>query len=428
MCRKIFFGLMMSLALNSVALEIVINKGQEGAQPIIIVPFGHENTKAEVNMASVIRGDLALSGRFKPLAPNLFSTNPNVSENIDFANWQNLGAAFMAVGKILKTQGEVKLQVDLVDIYGQQRVARYSNILPKVDAKTIRKVGHKISDLIYQKLTDKKGAFSTRLAYVSVKRTSSGQKSYALEIAGVDGKDAMVVFNSTKSIFSPTWSPDGKNLSFVSLENDKTQVWRLDLRNRKRTKVADFLGNNSAPAWSPDGSSLAVSLSKDGNPEIYIISLNGALRRVSHHAAADTEPVWSPDGNRLYFLSDRGGSPQIYQKSLLGEGVRKISIFGNYNASPDISADGKQMALLHKTALGYQIAVQNLSDETLQVVSNTSADESPSFAPNGQMLVYATNKSGRGVLTITDLTGTVHTVYSSKVKDIREPTWSPYLD
>ncbi len=429
---RIFKNLLLLVLVASAktfALEIVVDKGQDSAQPIIVVPFIDNRANAEINMAKVIAGDLALSGKFKPVANNLLPVSVGTSENIDFASWQGLGSSFMVVGEISKKATGFKLQVELVDIYEQKRIAKYTNVLTGTDAKHIRKVGHKISDLIYKKLTNKRGAFSTRLAYVSVKNIGAGQKSYALEISGVDGKDAVAAFKSSKSIFSPAWSPDGKKISFVTLENDKTQVWVLDLINHKRTKLADFAGNNSAPAWSPDGSVLAVSLSKDGNPEIYIISTGGgSLRRITDNKAADTEPAWAPDGKSLYFLSDRNGSPQIHQKVLPDGEVKKVSTFGKYNASPDVAVDGTHMAILHKTAKGYQVAVQDLSDETLLVVSNTHADESPSFAPNGQMLVYATNKSGNGVLTITDLAGTVHTVYSSALKNIREPTWSPYLD
>jgi len=409
-------------------LEIVVDQGQETAQPIIIVPFADNDGVAEISMSQVINDDLTLSGKFKPMAENMMPDFPASLEDIDFTRWQNLEASFMLVGKISYADNISKLQVELVNIYQKQRLARYSLNLNNPAAKNIRKIGHKISDLVYEKLTGNRGAFSTRLAYVSVRRDDLGNKTYALEISGIDGKDAVAVLKSPKSIFSPAWAPDGRKISYVSLENDKPQVWVLDLTAGTRIKYADYPGNNSAPAFSPDGTILALSLSKDGNPEIYTSTASGRLRRITNNPAADTEPVWAPDGKSLYFLSDRTGSPQIFQKSLEDGKVNKVSTFGDYNASPDIASDGSKMALLHKTEQGYQIAIQDLQNHTLNIISNSFMDESPSFAPNGEMLVYATTDSGRGVLTVTNIYGTVYRVYSSSYKDVREPAWSPFLD
>ena len=406
-------------------LKVEITGGSDGALPIAIVPFGTEGMKAPEDITSIIRNDLESSGRFAPLDNQDLVSRPSEQSQVNFADWRLLRSEGLVIGKISSQDGEnYQVQFQLFDVYRGQQLAgkRY-----QVPASGLRALGHQIADVIYETLTGEKGIFSTRLAFVTQIMAGDGKKRFALQISDADGANPRTVLQSTQPIMSPSWGPDGDQLAYVSFENGKTEVFVQQLQSGQRKSVASFEGINSAPAWSPDGKKLALTLSKNGNPEVYVMELaNGDLIRVTNNAQAiDTEAVWSRDGNDIYFTSDRGGRPQIYKVSANGGRAERISFEGNYNASPDLSPDGSKLAMVHGANGGFYIAVQDLKSGAMQVLTDSGRAESPSFAPNGQMILYATEQKGSGVLAAVSVDGRIHQRLSESGTVVREPAWSP---
>jgi TolB protein len=406
-------------------LTIQITGGSESALPIAVVPFGGDGFAAPEDISEVIRNDLASSGRFAPLPKTDLISNPHEKAEINFSDWRLLRSEGLLVGKVSSVDGETyQVQFQLFDVYKSEQLVgkRY-----QVPASGLRRLAHQISDLVYETLTGEVGVFSTRLAFVTDMTASDGKKRYTLEVSDADGANPRSVLQSKQPILSPSWSPEGERLSYVSFENGKAEVFVQEMRSGRRDSVAAFKGLNSAPSWSPDGKKLAVTLSKAGNPEIYVLELaSGKLSRVTHNSQAiDTEAVWMPNGRELVFTSDRGGRPQIYKVSADGGRATRLTFEGRYNASPDISPDGRYMAMVHSSNGKYQIAVQDLSSGTVQVLTESSQDESPSFAPNGRVILYATERNGKGVLAAVSVDGRIHQQLGESGSDVREPAWSP---
>ncbi|HEC74859.1 MAG TPA: Tol-Pal system beta propeller repeat protein TolB, partial [Methylophaga aminisulfidivorans] len=332
----------------------------------------------------------------------------------------------IAIGKVSSQDGEnYDVQFQLFDVYKSQQLVgkRY-----RVPASGVRSLAHQIADVVYETLTGEKGIFSTRLAFVTEIRNADGGKRYALQISDADGANPRTILQSTQPIMSPNWSPDGNRLAYVTFENNKSEVYVQELSSGKRQSVASFRGLNSAPSWSPDGKKLALTLSKNGNPEIYILDLASAkLSRVTHNSQAiDTEAVWMPNGKEILFTSDRGGRPQIYRVNADGGRAERVTFEGSYNASADISPDGRMMAMVHGENGKYHIAVQDLQTGAVQVLTETGADESPSFAPNGSMILYATEQKGRGILAAVSVDGRIKQRLGESGSAVREPAWSPF--
>ena len=406
-------------------LIIEITGGTEAALPIAIVPFGQEGFAAPEDISEVILNDLTRSGRFAPLPKQDLISEPHQKSEVNFKDWRLLRSEGLLIGKVSSADGETyQVQFQLFDVYKSQQLVgkRY-----QVPASGLRRLAHQIADQIYQTLTGEIGVFSTRLAFVTVIKNADGTKRFALQVSDSDGANPRTVLQSKQPILSPSWAPDGERLSYVSFENGKAEIFVQEMRSGRRDSVAAFKGINSAPAWSPDGKKLALTLSKAGNAEIYVLELaTGNLSRVTHNSQAiDTEAVWTPDGRELIFTSDRGGRPQIYKVSADGGRAKRLTFEGNYNASPDISADGQYMAMVHSENGQFYIAVQDLETGALQVLTETGRDESPSFAPNSRMILYATEQNGKGVLAAVSVDAQIRQRLGESGSDVREPAWSP---
>ena len=395
------------------------------------MPFSDEGVG--YGISRIIANDLLQSGVFKPIAITHLPENPNNINEVEFLKWKSY-ADSLIVGHVTKIYETTTIQIELISVYKKVRLVKYKYSFSEEQLNNsmfVRKVAHKFSDMIFKKLTGLRGIFTTKLAYVSVTKTKKG-RVYSLDISGVDGLDTQSVFKSRKSIMSPSWTPDGNSITFVSFENDKAEIWQINLLNRKRRKIFSFRGNASSPSWSASGDKLAVTLVRKGNSDIYVLDLKAKkFYRFTKHKSVDTEATWSPDEKYIYFLSNRNGQPQIYRKSFENNkvgAIKKITAKGSYNTSPDVSIDNKYLAFLHRKKGKYKVALQDLSSGKLRIISNTNFDEAPSFSPNGQMLVYASKtKQGLGVIAITNILGKGHQIYSSNIKDVREPAWSPFL-
>ena len=409
-------------------LTIEITSGIEGAMPIAVVPFAWNGpgTPPEA-VADIVAADLRRSGQFAPLAEADMLSKPSRPEDIRFRDWRAVGADNLVIGRVSpRAGGGYTVEFRLFDVFRGQQLTGYS--FP-TSAARLRETAHRVSDIIYETLTGERGAFRTWIAYVTV--TGSGEaRRYSLQVADSDGYNPRTVLRSRQPLMSPAWSPDAGRLAYVSFEQETAEVYVQELATGQRRKVAAFEGINGAPAWSPDGRRLALTLSQDGNAEIYILNLESdRLRRLTRHPAIDTEPAWSPDGRSLVFTSDRGGSPQLYRLATDGGRPERLTFEGGYNASADYSPDGSRLALLHRDNRGaYRVAVLDPERDVLQLVSDGRLDESPSFAPNGRMVLYATEVNGRGVLAAASVDGRVGQRLRLQEGEVREPAWSPFLE
>lgn len=407
-------------------LTIEITRGVEIGTPIAIVPFGWEGQAAPAqNVSDVIEADLARSGRFAVLPRKDFISLPHEDKDVVFKDWRILKAEALVIGSVrLSAPGKYQVQFRLYDVFKGSQIAgfRYT-----VGAGMLRSVAHQISDIIYEKITGEPGAFNTRIAYVTREAPAGMKPVYKLQVADSDGVNPQTVVRSPESLMSPAWSRDSKRLAYVSFEDKRSKVYIQNMTDGRRTMVAEFTGINGAPAWSPDGRSLALTLSRDGNAEIYVMHLDTrALRRLTSDPAIDTEAAWSPDGRDIVFTSDRAGTPQIYRMSASGGPAERLTFEGDYNARASYAADGKSITFISRSQGGFRVAVLRLDNRTAQVLTETSLDESPSFAPNGRMIIYATEVRGRGVLASVSADGRVRQLFKLEEGDVREPAWSPY--
>lgn len=401
------------------ALDIEIFGGGATQIPIAIVPFAHEE-KLSQSITSVVAADLQRSGLFKLIDPAGLA--PHELVEVVYPEWIGRGAGALVIGSTITLPGgQVAVRVGLLDVAKQVQLASYSETVP---AGQLRAAAHRIADLIYEKLTGDVGVFSTRIAYV----VKEGKK-YSLQVADADGFNAQPVIEYTEPIISPTWSPDGTRLAYVSFENKKPVVYVQTLATRARKAVANFRGSNSAPAWSPDGKKLAVVLSLMGGSQIFLINADGGgMQRLSQSSGIDTEPSFSPDGQSIIFTSDRGGSPQIYRMQITGHAsgmAERLTFEGSYNVSPDYSRDGKSFTFIHRNGDRFNVAIQDLATRQVQLLTDSKFDESPSFAPNGRIILYATEVKGRGILSAVTSDGKTRQQLSTQAGDVREPAWGP---
>jgi len=385
--------------------------------PIAIAPFRGE-AGAPQKISAIVRADLERSGQFRLIDAAGQSMDETVHP--DMAVWRGLSADSLAGGSVSRLgDGRYDTRFRLWDVVRDQDLGGQGYVVPQAD---LRLAAHKIADYIYEKLTGEKGIFSTPLAYV----TKAGSR-YTLWVADSDGENAQAALTSPEPIISPTWSPSGTQLAYVSFEARKPVIYVHDVSTGRRRLLANFRGSNSAPAWSPDGRSLAVTLSRDGGSQLYLISAGGGEpRRLTQSQSIDTEPVFSPDGRSIYFVSDRGGAPQIYRMPAGGGEPQRITFNGGYNVSPSISPDGKSMAFISRVGGAYRLHVQDLASGQVTALTDTSSDENPSFAPNSRLIVYATSQGGRDVLMTTTLDGKIKARLAGQGGEIREPSWAPF--
>lgn len=409
-------GLSAALPLAQAQLKVDISGVGANQIPVSIAGFVNESAGGQP-VSSIIRADLERSGMFR-----LIDTQETIAESaqVDLADWKSKGADALATGSVVKlSDGRIEIRYKLIDtVRGASLTAQSLVVQPQF----ARLGAHRVADDIFEKLTGIRGAFATRIAYVS---RSGGE--YRLEIADSDGENAFVALRSSEPIISPTWSPDGSKLAYVSFESKKPVVYVQELASRKRVIAANFKGSNSAPAWSPDGRRLAIALSREGLTQIYSVSADGSdLRKLTHSNGIDTEPCYSQDGQSIYFTSDRSGGPQIYRMNADGGDLKRVTYAGSYNISPSVSPDGKMLAYISRREGRFQLHVLDLASSREMRLSDTAHDESPSFAPNGRYILYATEVGGRGTLAVASVDGSAKYTLSARGSNIREPAWGPF--
>ncbi len=428
MTRIIFFSCALFILNNANALDITIEQGIENPIPVAIVPFGwSQAANLPEDMSEIISGDLERSARFKAMDFEDLPQHPSEFQNVNFKDWRLLGMENLVIGQLIQTStGDYEVEFRLIDVYKEKQIAGFR--LPSTKAQ-LRTTAHEISDIIYEKLIGVRGAFATRIAYITVNKQRDGNKTYTLQIADADGHSPQILLESPEPLLSPSWSPDGKKLAYVSFEGKNSAIFVQDIKTGARDKVAANRGINSAPAWSPDGTRLAMTLSKDGNTEIYIMHVaSKSLQRITRNKAIDTEPNWSSDGKKLAFTSDRGGSPQIYEISVLGDGkAKRLTFEGAYNARPRYSSDGKFLIMVTGTKGVYRIAILDLRSGYFDILTRARLDESPSFAPNDHMIIYTTTGARGTALAAVSADGQVHQRLVLQDGEVREPAWGPFL-
>lgn len=421
--------LMMSWAAPALPqLEIEIISGNPSALPIAIVPFAWEDPDPQplTTVSQIISNDLYRSGMFDPIEERDMAERPRDGESIRFGTWRLLKVDYIVIGTVRASAGNVghELVYELYDVHSQERLLSQITTVGEGD---LRFGAHRVADAIYEALTGIPGAFSTRIAYITSTGEGNGLR-YELVVADADGFGPQSIVGSPEPLLSPAWSPDGTQLAYVSFEKGNSAIYTQSVSTGSRELVSSGIGINGAPAFSPDGSKLAMTLSRSGNPEIYVMDLaTGRQSQVTQHWAIDTEPVWSPDGNSLYFTSDRGGKPQIYRVAAGGGTPERVTLQGDYNARASVSPDGRKIAVAHGMGNEYRIAVWDIETERFTVLTPGFLDESPSFAPNGSMVLYATREGERGVLSAVSADGSVRQRLILSEGDVREPAWSPVI-
>lgn len=427
MIKKIITGLF-CLCFSSMAqavLKIDITEGFEGALPIAVIPFQWNGAKKAVNgdVSAIVMSDLARSGKFSPVAEIDLIARPQTLADVHYKTWRIAGMDHIVIGSVTKqTNGTYQVQFRLIDILKAKQVLGYNF---SATDKTLRDVAHQISDYIFSHITKLPGAFSTRIAYVTLNQSENVYKS-RLQISDTDGFNPQTLLTSDEPIMSPVWSPDGAKLAYVSFESGQAEVYTHNIRTGVRKSRSKYKGLNGSPAWSPDGKQLALTLSKDGNPDIYVLNLSdNKLQRITNHWSIDTEAVWMPDGKSVIYTSSRSGKPQIYKQAVRsGAKPERLTYEGNYNASASVSADGKSIAYVHGEGNVFRIAVLELATKSSRILTDGPLDESPNYAPNNSIILFASQEKRRAVLAGVSVDGRQKQRLEFTDGEVREPSWA----
>ena len=400
------------------AMEIQVIGGAANKIAVAMVPFQTAPGQPMPTLTQIAGDDLNRSGQFK-LVDASGMQQPVEPAQVNYGLWRGRGAEAMVIGQVVTLPGSrFEVRFRLLDVVKQTQLAGFSYT---ISAAQWRATAHQIANVVYEKLTGIPGAFASRIAYVQKQG-----KRYELRVADADGQNPRTVVRSNEPLISPMFSPDGTHVAYVSFEDRKPVIYVQSLQDGSRRKTVAFKGSNSAPAWSPDGKRLAVVLTRDATSQIYLINLDGSgLKRLSQSSGIDTEPVFSQDGQTLYFTSDRGGSPQIYQMAVSGGDAKRVTFNGSYNVSPALSPDGKYLAYISRDEGNFRVVLHELATGQTRVLTDSTRDESPSFAPNGQAVLYATVEGGHGILGTVSLDGKTHARLSESGIDAREPAWGP---
>ncbi len=422
-CRIVFLVVLMPVSALA-ELSIEITSGVDNPTDIAISPIMMKGERLAEDVSAIVAADLERSGLFRAMPRANMLSNPSALAEVYYRDWRIVGMQYLVVGNLVRQgQGRLSATFSLVEVSGERVL--FTHVVKGRDSE-LRDIAHYISDKVFHAITGIKGAFSTRLAYVTAIR-EGGRQIFRLMVSDADGARERLMLKSQEPIMSPSWSPDAKELAYVSFETGRPAIFRQRLDNAQREQLTNFKGLNGAPAWSPDGKSMALVLSKDGNPEIYLYHLaTKTFTRLTRHFSIDTEPTWMSDGKSLLFTSDRGGAPQIYKLNIASRKVERLTYNGSYNARPRLAADDRTLVMVHRSQDSFHIASQDLVTGDLRVLTQTHLDESPTVAPNGAMFMYATKRGNKGVLTAVSIDAGSQFFLPSRRGDVREPAWSPF--
>ncbi|HET7812392.1 MAG TPA: Tol-Pal system beta propeller repeat protein TolB [Steroidobacteraceae bacterium] len=410
-------------------LKLTITSGVTDPIPIAVVPFARAvPADGGIDVAAIVQRDLESSGRFKAMARTDMINTPTTAAEVEAAAWKQMRNDYVVVGRVSAVPGgQLAVEAELVNVLNGQMLPL--NKRWTVVPANLRNAAHRVADAVYERIIGQRGAFATRIAYVSVDGQPPKQR-YQLIVADADGENPHVILERDRPLMSPAWSPDGKMLAYVSFESKTSAVYVQDVATTQRSRVSARAGINGAPTWSPDGRKLALTLGgSGGNLDVYLLDLaTQQLKRLTDDPGIDTEASFSPDGATVYFTSDRSGSPQVYRVPVtLAERPKRVTFTGTYNARPRVSPDGKQLAVLTLDGGSYRIGLQDLASGTMTVLSKGQQDESPSFAPNGAMVILAGRQGGRGVLQTVSIDGQTSARLNADAGEVREPVWGPFL-
>ncbi len=428
----VLLSLIFCAGVSAAELNIEITRGVDNPIQIAVVPFSWQGDGfLEEDVAQIVANDLEQVGEFRALSRANMLSLPSQASEVYFRDWRILAQQYLLVGRIERTPGSqmVRVQYEFFDINRESLLV--GEVLTGSQTQ-LRDIGHEISNVIYEQVTGKRGAFTTEILYVTAEYVGQEEIIFRLEKSDYDGRRSQILVESREPIMSPAWSPDGSQIAYVSFESTLPRIYVQTLATGERRQITNFSGINSSPVWSPDGQKMAMVLSKDGSPDIYVMDLQtSALTKITDHPRAETEPSWSNDSRSVIFTSDRTGQPQIYRSDLNGGFPERLTFDCFYCAKAKFLPDGVNLVHVRRDTQqdrNYSIALLNVETSRVITLTDTSLDESPSVAPNGSMIMYATKHNGRGVLDAVSIDGRVKFRLPSTQGDVREPSWSPYLN